>query len=375
MDGGRGPGDVVVGPPTLRRCPPAPSGGRPARRRRLDITPDHGYLVGDGVLGRRRASRDPSRSPAASRVSAAPRSPRPGPCRTTHDPGRHRRRLADTERRFRSVAHHGVKRRWATGSGRGDRPATLVVAHARATPWPPAARLATVPWPRNERGATAGLKRPATPRTSSRCRRPTTSAPTRRSSSTLAVACARARARTSCLVDGHLVTPSLATGCLAGVTRELGHGAGRRDGGRRPVGLLGGAARPSSRPPPTMCCRCRTSTGTPSRPVPGPARTRQSKRWPGLQATTLDRWRGVAEERGRVTRGSEEAADVVDGEVAHDARAPHPARGHEPERLHRAEGVVVAAPHRDALGGRAQRHLLRVRPSMVKATVGTRSTR
>ena len=34
------------------------------------------------------------------------------------------------------------------------------------------------------------------------------------------------------VLNGHLMTPSLATGCLAGITRELVLEVGRRDGGR-----------------------------------------------------------------------------------------------------------------------------------------------
>jgi branched-chain amino acid aminotransferase len=44
------------------------------------------------------------------------------------------------------------------GSERGDSPPTLIVAASHAKPWPPAEAVVTVPWSRNERGATAGLK-------------------------------------------------------------------------------------------------------------------------------------------------------------------------------------------------------------------------
>src|SRR6478735_10234129 len=44
------------------------------------------------------------------------------------------------------------------GSGRGDAPPTTVVVVAPMKPWDGPARLVTVPWPRNERGAVAGLK-------------------------------------------------------------------------------------------------------------------------------------------------------------------------------------------------------------------------
>jgi branched-chain amino acid aminotransferase len=44
------------------------------------------------------------------------------------------------------------------GSERAAVPSTVVVAASGLTPWPPTADVVTVPWPRNERGATAGLK-------------------------------------------------------------------------------------------------------------------------------------------------------------------------------------------------------------------------
>ncbi len=44
------------------------------------------------------------------------------------------------------------------GSGRGDAPPTLIVVADAMQPWPEATAVATVAWPRNERGALAGLK-------------------------------------------------------------------------------------------------------------------------------------------------------------------------------------------------------------------------
>jgi branched-chain amino acid aminotransferase len=108
------------------------------------------------------------------------------------------------------------------GSARGEDPPTVVVSHAATTPWPPSTRLATVPWARNERGATAGLK--------------TTSY----ADNVVALRAARAQGADEAIfmdtrgrisegtgtnifyvLNGHLTTPSLATGCLAGITREL----------------------------------------------------------------------------------------------------------------------------------------------------------
>jgi branched-chain amino acid aminotransferase len=108
------------------------------------------------------------------------------------------------------------------GSGRGDSHPTLVVAAAGLSSWPATTAVATVPWTRNERGALAGLK--------------TTSYADNVIALTAAHAAgageavfADTRGRLSegtgsnvfLVVDGRLLTPTLATGCLAGVTRAL----------------------------------------------------------------------------------------------------------------------------------------------------------
>jgi branched-chain amino acid aminotransferase len=108
------------------------------------------------------------------------------------------------------------------GSERGDAGPTLVVALAPLRAWAPTARAVVVPWTRNERAATAGLK--------------TTSY----ADNVVALARAKARGGTEAILgntagnlcegtgsnvfvvlDGELVTPPLSSGCLAGVTRAL----------------------------------------------------------------------------------------------------------------------------------------------------------
>ncbi|QIG43545.1 4-amino-4-deoxychorismate lyase [Nocardioides anomalus] len=108
------------------------------------------------------------------------------------------------------------------GSGRGDGEPTLVVV---AAPLPPAAervRVATAPWPRNERGALAGLK------TTSYAENVVMLAHAQEQGAEEAVManlagdlCEGTGSNVFYVLDGELRTPSLASGCLAGVTRAL----------------------------------------------------------------------------------------------------------------------------------------------------------
>ena len=108
------------------------------------------------------------------------------------------------------------------GSMRGETGPTVVVATMPARAWPPVGDVVVVPWPRNERGALAGLK--------------TTSY----GENVVALAYAKERGASEAIFGnlagrlcegtgsnvfvgraGRLVTPPLSSGCLAGVTRAL----------------------------------------------------------------------------------------------------------------------------------------------------------
>ncbi|WP_435741576.1 aminotransferase class IV [Nocardioides sp. SYSU DS0663] len=108
------------------------------------------------------------------------------------------------------------------GSGRVDGRPTLVVVADELAPSPATTRVATVPWPRNERGALAGLK------TTSYAENVVALAEARRRGATEAVfanvagnLCEGTGSNVFYVVDGELRTPTLASGCLAGVTRGL----------------------------------------------------------------------------------------------------------------------------------------------------------
>lgn len=99
---------------------------------------------------------------------------------------------------------------------------TALVTVGALTPWPAVEKVVTVPWPRNERGALAGVK----------------SISFGENKVALAYAhdlgagegifgnvagnlCEGTASNVFLAVDGRLVTPPLSAGCLAGVTRQL----------------------------------------------------------------------------------------------------------------------------------------------------------
>jgi branched-chain amino acid aminotransferase len=108
------------------------------------------------------------------------------------------------------------------GSGRGDARPTIIVTADVLQPFPATTSVITVPWPRNERGALAGLK------TTSYAENVIALAEAHRRGATEAVfantqghLCEGTGTNVFYVVDGELRTSSLASGCLAGVTRGL----------------------------------------------------------------------------------------------------------------------------------------------------------
>ena len=108
------------------------------------------------------------------------------------------------------------------GSARGAATPTVAVVAEPAEPPPPVAGVVTVPWPRNERSAIAGLK------TTSYAENVVALAEARRRGASEALLgnlagnlCEGTGSNVFYVLDGELRTPSLDSGCLAGITRGL----------------------------------------------------------------------------------------------------------------------------------------------------------
>ena len=185
---------------------------------------DHGLLTGDGVFETLRIYRGVPfatrrhlerlyRSAAVLDLACPP----PDVLRAAMDAVVRANGLSDG--RLRITVTGGPGR---LSSERGPAGPTVVVAAGVATEWPPATDVVVVPWPRNERGALAGVKSISY------------------GENVVALAHAAALGAGEALfanvagnlcegtgsnvfvgLDGRLVTPPLSAGCLAGVTREL----------------------------------------------------------------------------------------------------------------------------------------------------------
>jgi branched-chain amino acid aminotransferase len=108
------------------------------------------------------------------------------------------------------------------GSERGDHGPTLVVAIAASKAHSETTAIATVPWPRNERGALAGIK------STSYAENAKALAQAQQVGATEAVfadttgrLCEGTGSNIFVVRDGRILTPTLNTGCLAGITRAL----------------------------------------------------------------------------------------------------------------------------------------------------------
>lgn len=107
-------------------------------------------------------------------------------------------------------------------SDRSDSPATIIIASTPSTAHAPSAPVVTVPWVRNERAATAGLKTTSYAEnviaiTHAR----SLGAEEALLANTRGELCEGTASNVFVVTDGVLRTPPLDSGCLAGITREL----------------------------------------------------------------------------------------------------------------------------------------------------------
>lgn len=108
------------------------------------------------------------------------------------------------------------------GSDRGETGPTLVVAVSAMKPWPESTAVITVPWPRNERSPLAGVKSTSyAENVLALARAHEHGAGEAVMPDTQGRLCEGTGSNVFVLIDGRLITPTLATGCLPGVTREL----------------------------------------------------------------------------------------------------------------------------------------------------------
>jgi branched-chain amino acid aminotransferase len=108
------------------------------------------------------------------------------------------------------------------GSDRGHAAPTLIVALGESTRRPDSTAVVTVPWTRNERSALTGLK------TTSYAENVVALARARQYGATEALfantvgqLCEGTGSNVFVVLDGELLTPPVASGCLAGITRAL----------------------------------------------------------------------------------------------------------------------------------------------------------
>jgi branched-chain amino acid aminotransferase len=126
---------------------------------------------------------------------------------------------AHVEARLRITVTGGVA---PFGSERGASGPTVIVATSAVKPWPASVRVVVVPWVRNDRGATAGLK------TTSYAENVRALAYAQERGASEAIfantrdeLCEATGSNVFVVRDGVVATPPGASGCLLGVTRAL----------------------------------------------------------------------------------------------------------------------------------------------------------
>ena len=185
---------------------------------------DHGFLVGDGVFetvriyrGQPFAWRRHLERLVNSATSLGLAVPDAGGLRAATDAVLRANRLSSARLRITVTGGEAP-----LGSERGTNPPTVIVAAAEMRPWPETATVVSVPWVRNDRGATAGLK------TTSYAENVRALAYAHERGADEAIfpntrdeLCEATGSNVFVAHGGVLRTPPAAAGCLLGVTRAL----------------------------------------------------------------------------------------------------------------------------------------------------------
>lgn len=108
------------------------------------------------------------------------------------------------------------------GSNRGPGPVTLACVAMPSQPWPTTTQVSVSRWPRNERSPLAGLK------TTSYAENAVCLAEAKAQGASEAILanlagdlCEGTGSNIFVVIDGHVITPPVSDGCLAGITRDL----------------------------------------------------------------------------------------------------------------------------------------------------------
>ncbi len=185
---------------------------------------DHGLLVGDGVFESVRITAGQAFAVGRhlarlARSAAALGLDLPGTGELREAVGAVLAATGIVEGRLRITATSGPG---GFSSARPSGPATVVVAAEEAPPWSPHVAVITVPWPRNERGAVAGVKTTSYAENVLALQRAhAAGAGEAVFANTRGELCEGTGTNVFLVLEGRLLTPPLSSGCLAGVTRDL----------------------------------------------------------------------------------------------------------------------------------------------------------
>jgi branched-chain amino acid aminotransferase len=185
---------------------------------------DHGFLVGDGVFetlvarnGRPFTLTRHWRRLVGSCLATDIAPPSLETCREAILATMQANGLTDARLRVTLTSGNGP-----LGSDRGDSPPTMIVAAMALKRWPPTESAITVPWTRNERSALAGVKSTSYgDNVRALALAHTKGAGEAIFANTRDELCEGSGTNIFVVVDGHMRTPPLSSGCLAGVTRAL----------------------------------------------------------------------------------------------------------------------------------------------------------